>query len=147
MALQVRSWTATEEAELRRRAASRTLPARVVERAKLICCLQDGDRVPQVAERLGLGADVVRSCQDLGQKPDGLTAGAEGVEAAVELADTGGLRPDADAAHASGGELDPPWHGAHLLDQAHDPEPAQPRGALSEPAARPAQAVVGPLPP
>lgn len=61
MALQVRPWTAAEEAELRRRAASRTLPARVVERAKLICGLQDGDRVPQVAERLGLGADVVRS--------------------------------------------------------------------------------------
>jgi transposase len=61
MALQVRSWTAAEEAELRRRAASRTLPVRVVERAKLICGLQDGDRVPQVAGRLGLGADVVRS--------------------------------------------------------------------------------------
>jgi transposase len=60
MALEVRPLTADEEAELRRRAAARTLPARVVERAKMIVLLHEGERVPAVAERLGVGADVVR---------------------------------------------------------------------------------------
>jgi transposase len=60
MALGVRPLTADEEAELRRRAASRTLPARVVERAKMILLLRGGQRVPAVAARLGVGADVVR---------------------------------------------------------------------------------------
>ena len=60
MALGVRSLTAEEEVELRRRAASRTLPARVVERAKMIVLVSEGERVPSVAERLGVGADVVR---------------------------------------------------------------------------------------
>ena len=60
MALEVRPLTAEEEAELRRRAASRTLPARAVERAKMIMLLRDGERVPVVAGRLGVGADVVR---------------------------------------------------------------------------------------
>ena len=60
-AVQVRPLTAEESAELRRRAASRTLPARVVERAKLILLLHEGERVPAVAGRLGVGADVVRT--------------------------------------------------------------------------------------
>jgi transposase len=60
-ALQVRPLTAEESAELGRRAASRTLPARVVERAKLILLLHEGERVPAVAGRLGVGADVVRT--------------------------------------------------------------------------------------
>lgn len=58
--LGVRSLTTDEETELRRRATARTLPARVVERAKLIWLLHAGERVPAVAKRLGLGADVVR---------------------------------------------------------------------------------------
>jgi len=60
MALGVRPLTAEEETELRRRAATRTVPARTVERAKLIWLLHEGERVPAVAKRLGLGADVVR---------------------------------------------------------------------------------------
>jgi transposase len=58
--LAVRPLTAEEETELRRRAVARTLPARTVERAKLICLLCEGAGVPAVARRLGLGADVVR---------------------------------------------------------------------------------------
>ena len=59
--LQVRPLTAEGDAGLRRRAASRTLPARVVERAKMILLLHEGERVPAVAARLGVGADVVRT--------------------------------------------------------------------------------------
>lgn len=58
--LALRPLTAEEEAELGRRAAARTLPARTVERAKLICLVHEGQGVPVVAKRLGLGADVVR---------------------------------------------------------------------------------------
>jgi transposase len=58
--LEVRPLTAEEATELRRRAAARTLPARAVERAKLIWLLHEGEPVPTVAKRLGLGADVVR---------------------------------------------------------------------------------------
>ena len=61
MALQVRRLTAEEETELRRRMASRTLPARMVERARMIWSLHEGERVPAVARRLGVGADVVRT--------------------------------------------------------------------------------------
>ena len=60
MALRVRPLTAEEETEVRRRVSSRTLPARVVERARMIWCLHDGERVPAVARRLGVGTDVVR---------------------------------------------------------------------------------------
>jgi transposase len=59
--LTVRSLTTEEETELRRRAAARTLPARAVERAKLIWLLHEGESVPAVAQRLRLGADVVRT--------------------------------------------------------------------------------------
>ena len=61
MALRVRPLTAEEETELRQRVASRTLPARVVERARMIWFLHQGERVPAVARRLGVGADVVRT--------------------------------------------------------------------------------------
>ena len=60
MALRVRPLTAEEETELRRRVSSRTLPARVVERARMIWHLHEGERAPTVARRLGVGADVVR---------------------------------------------------------------------------------------
>ena len=46
---------------MRRRASARTLPARLVERAKLIWLLHEGERVPAVAKQLGLGTDVVRT--------------------------------------------------------------------------------------
>ena len=60
MALTVRALTEEERAELRRRAPSRTAPARVVERARLVLGIEAGETAPAVAERLGLGADVVR---------------------------------------------------------------------------------------
>jgi transposase len=61
MALRVRTLTVEEEAELRRRVASRTLPTRAVERARMIWAVHAGEGVPAVARRLGVGADVVRS--------------------------------------------------------------------------------------
>ena len=61
MAVQVRPLTAEEEHELGRRAASRTLPARVVERATMIWRVHAGMRVPAVAAQLGMGAGVVRT--------------------------------------------------------------------------------------
>ena len=60
MALEVRALTEEERAELRRRAQSRTAPARVVERARLVLGIGSGETAPAVAGRLGLGADVVR---------------------------------------------------------------------------------------
>jgi transposase len=60
MALRVRALTDAEQAELQRRAQSRTAPARVVERARMVWDVWQGERVPAVARRLGVGADVVR---------------------------------------------------------------------------------------
>src|SRR5215210_6790566 len=61
MTLQVRPLTVEEAAEVRRRVASRTLPARAVERARMVWFVRAGERVPAVAARLGVGADVVRT--------------------------------------------------------------------------------------
>ena len=61
MALRVRALTEEERAELRRRAQSRTAPARVVERARMVLEVEAGGTAPAVARRLGMGADVVRS--------------------------------------------------------------------------------------
>jgi transposase len=52
--------TAEETRELQRRVAARTLPARTVERAKIMWSLHQGTRVPAVARQLGLCAKVVR---------------------------------------------------------------------------------------
>jgi transposase len=60
MALRVRALTDEERAELQRRAQSRTHAARVVERARLIWLLVQGQTVPAVARRLGLSELVVR---------------------------------------------------------------------------------------
>src|SRR3954467_11429844 len=60
MALKIRALTAEEATELQRRAQSRTEPARVVERARMVWAVHQGERVPTVARRLGVGADVVR---------------------------------------------------------------------------------------
>ena len=60
MALRVRELTADEAAEVRRRAHSRTEPARVVERARIIWFLQQGERVPAVARAVGVSEKTVR---------------------------------------------------------------------------------------
>ena len=60
VALGVRPLTDEERAEVRRRAQSRTEPARTVERARIIWLMHQGQRVPEVAQRLRVGADVVR---------------------------------------------------------------------------------------
>lgn len=60
MALRVRALTDEERAELWRRAQSRTAPARVVERARMVLAVHSGEAAPAVARRLGVGADVVR---------------------------------------------------------------------------------------
>jgi transposase len=54
MALRVRELTADERHELERRARSRTEPARVVERARLILAVADGQTAPLAAVALGL---------------------------------------------------------------------------------------------
>src|SRR5690349_6533192 len=60
MALRVRALTDEERVELQRRGQSRTAPAREVERARLVWGVAQGERVPAVARRLGIGEDVVR---------------------------------------------------------------------------------------
>lgn len=60
MALRVRPLMDEERTEVRRRAQSRTEPARVVERARIIWLMHQGHRVREVAQRLQVGADVVR---------------------------------------------------------------------------------------
>ena len=59
MALKIRALTEEEATELQRRAQSRTEPARVVERARMVWGVHQGEHVPAVAQRLGVGADVV----------------------------------------------------------------------------------------
>jgi transposase len=60
MALRVRALTDEERTALQRRAQSRTGAARVVERARLIWWLVQGQTAPRVARRLGLSEVVVR---------------------------------------------------------------------------------------
>ncbi len=60
MALRVRELTDEEGAELRRRAQSRTAPARAVERARMVLGVAAGETAPAVGRRLGSGPDVVR---------------------------------------------------------------------------------------
>src|SRR2546425_11397966 len=57
VALRVRALTAEEATELRRRVASRTLPARAVERARMGWAVHAGGGAPAGARRLGGGAD------------------------------------------------------------------------------------------
>jgi transposase len=54
VALRVRELTADERAELERQARSRTAPARVVERARLMLAVADGQTAPAAAAALGL---------------------------------------------------------------------------------------------
>ena len=60
MALRVRELTAEEADEVRRRVHSRTTPARVVDRARIIWCLHQGERVPAVARAVGVSEKTVR---------------------------------------------------------------------------------------
>ncbi|MBI3973671.1 MAG: helix-turn-helix domain-containing protein [Chloroflexi bacterium] len=57
----MRPLTAEETTELQRRGASRTLPVRVVERARMIWALHEGQRVSAVARWLGMAPKVVRT--------------------------------------------------------------------------------------
>ncbi len=60
MALRVRSLTDEEREALRRRALSRTAPARAVERARMGLAVHSGESAPAGANRLGVGAAGVR---------------------------------------------------------------------------------------
>ena len=60
MALRVRELTADEADEVRRCAHSRTEPARVVERARIIWLLHQGERVPAVARAAAVTEKTVR---------------------------------------------------------------------------------------
>jgi len=60
MALRVRAVSDEERTELQRRAQARTEPARVVERARLVWSVAQGERAPAVARRLGVVAATVR---------------------------------------------------------------------------------------
>lgn len=58
--LRVREMTSEEAKTINRLAHSRTEPARLVERAKIIQFAQQGERVPAIAKELRLGEDTVR---------------------------------------------------------------------------------------
>jgi transposase len=60
MALRVRELTTDERHELERRARSRTEPARVVERARLVLAVAGGQTAPAAAAALGLVPDTGR---------------------------------------------------------------------------------------
>ena len=60
MAIQVRALSDAEARELQRRAQSRTAPARVVERARLILAVRAGQTAPVAAAALGLVPDTGR---------------------------------------------------------------------------------------
>ncbi len=58
--LRLRQMTVEETESIKRLAHSRTEAARSVERAKIILLASQGERVPQIAQQLGVGADTVR---------------------------------------------------------------------------------------
>lgn len=58
--LRIRELTVEEEETIKRLAQSRTAPARVVERAKIVRLARQGKKVPAIAQELRLGADTVR---------------------------------------------------------------------------------------
>src|SRR5262245_13024689 len=61
MALRVRAMRDTEVETIRRRAYSRTAPARTVERARIIWLAHQGRRVPAIAQELHVPPTTVRS--------------------------------------------------------------------------------------
>lgn len=58
--LRLRPLSAEEEREVARLARSRTAPARLVERARIVGLAQEGRRVPAIAAAVGVSAPVVR---------------------------------------------------------------------------------------
>ncbi len=60
MALRVRAMTPEESDEIRRLAHSRTAPARLVERARIIWRAQQGERIPEIAWALQLSEATAR---------------------------------------------------------------------------------------
>lgn len=60
MALRVRELSDEERTQIRRLSQARTVAARTVERAQIIQLASEGLLVPAIAERLGIGQDVVR---------------------------------------------------------------------------------------
>lgn len=60
MSIRVRTMTPEEVAEIKQLAHSRTAPARAVERAKMIWLAQQGQRVPTIAQELGVTEKTAR---------------------------------------------------------------------------------------
>ena len=60
MAIRVRELSPDELNHIKHLSQSRTAPARRVERARIIQLASEGLRVPEIAGRLHIGADVVR---------------------------------------------------------------------------------------
>ncbi len=58
--IRLRQVTEEETESIKGLARSRTGAARTVERAKIILLASQGERVPQIAQQLGIGADTVR---------------------------------------------------------------------------------------
>src|SRR5438270_13371208 len=61
MAIQLRPMAEEERAALERLAHSRTEPARLVERARIAWYASQGERAPQIAQRLELDPRTVRT--------------------------------------------------------------------------------------
>ena len=60
MAIYVRELTDEERAKIDRLVGARTAPVRLVQRAKIILLSAEGERVPAIAEEVGLGPAPVR---------------------------------------------------------------------------------------
>lgn|SRR5262245_30595726 len=60
MAFRLRNLTAEEQAAIQQLAHSRTAPARLVERARMVWHAAQGERAPAIAQRLGVDARTVR---------------------------------------------------------------------------------------
>ncbi|MDP9379452.1 MAG: helix-turn-helix domain-containing protein [Chloroflexota bacterium] len=58
--LRLRKVTEEETESIKRLAHSRTEAARTVERARIVLLASQGERVPAIAQQLGIGADTVR---------------------------------------------------------------------------------------
>lgn len=58
--LRVREMTEQEQATIERQSRSRTAPARQVERARIVQWASEGQRVPEIAARLGVAENTVR---------------------------------------------------------------------------------------
>src|SRR5690349_6031388 len=61
MALKVRALTPEEHRAIEKLAHARTAPARAVERARIVWYARQGEHVPAIAARLGIGPGPVRT--------------------------------------------------------------------------------------